>query len=119
MRGNIDVESGSAQRGKIGDGRLRAGQHDEIGVARKRLARPHVNEIDVGLSIERIEIVEIRDMRQDGNDDPNPRVRLWRSAPFECERILGGQQARIGEMRHQTQRLPSGRLRDARHALGE
>ena len=42
-----------------------------------------------------------------------------RPALLERQRILRRQQARIGEIRHQAERLPSGRLRDALHARGK
>ena len=69
MRGDIDVKAGGAQRGKIGDGRLRARQDHEIGVAGKRRSRPQPNQIDRGLGLQRIEIVEIGNVRQDRHGD--------------------------------------------------
>ena len=80
MGGDVDVEAGGAQRRKIGDCRLRAGQHDQIGVAGQRAAGPHADEFDRGLGIERIEIVEIGDVRQDRHGDAYARVFLRRPA---------------------------------------
>ena len=98
MRGNIDVESGGAQHRKVGDGRFRAGQHHEIGVAGQRRTRAHANEIDVGLGVERIEIVEISDMRQNRDCDTHPRLRLRRPALLQRERVLRRQQAGVGKV---------------------
>ena len=69
MRDDVDIEARLAQRGEVGDGRLGARQDNEIGVARERLARPHPHELDARLGVERIEIVEIGDMRQQRNGD--------------------------------------------------
>ena len=69
MRGDVDVEAGAAQNREIGDRRLRAGQHHEIGIARERRTRPHVHQIDRGLGRERIEVVEVGDVRQDRHRD--------------------------------------------------
>ena len=41
MRLDVDVPALRAQEREIADGGFRAGQDDEIGVARDRLARPH------------------------------------------------------------------------------
>ena len=69
MRGDVDVEAGAAQNRKIRDRRLRAGQHHEIGIARERRTRPHVLQINRGLGRERIEVVEVGDVRQDRHRD--------------------------------------------------
>ena len=116
MRGDVDIESGRTQGREIGDGGLRAGQHDEIGIAGQRRARTNAHELDVAFRVERIEIVEIGDVRQDRDSDAHARVRLRRRTLLERQRILRRQQARIGKIRHQAERLPSGGLRDVLHA---
>ena len=78
MRGDVDVEAGAAQSRKIRDRRLRAGQHDEIGIARERRTRPHAHQINRGLGRERIEIVEIGDVRQDRHRDFDAPESCWR-----------------------------------------
>ena len=88
----------------------------EIGIAGQRRARPHANEIDRGLGIERIEIVEIGDVRQDRHRDAQPRLRFCRPALLERQRILRRQQPRVRKIRHEAERPPSGQLRDALHA---
>ena len=82
-----------AQRGEVGDRRLRARQDDEIGVARQRRARPHRDQLDRGLGVERIEIVEVGDVRQDRHRDAHARLRLRGQRSIERERILGRQTA--------------------------
>ena len=64
MRGEIDVPALRAQEVEIAARRFRAGHDHEVGIARDRLARPHHGEIDAGLQLQRIEIVEIGDPRQ-------------------------------------------------------
>ena len=88
MRGDIDVESRRAQRGEIGDGRFRSGQNDQIGVAGQRRTRPHANELDRGLGVERIEIVEIGDMRQDRHGDAQLCLRFRRMALLQRQRVF-------------------------------
>ncbi len=88
MRGDVDMEPGGAQRLKIGDGRLRTGQQNQVGVAGQRYSRPDANELDSRLGIERIEIVEIGDVRQDRHRDAQARVGLCRPRGIERQRVL-------------------------------
>ena len=85
----------------------------------QRRSRPHPNEIDEGLGIQRIEIVEIGDVRQDRHGDAYARIALRRPVGIKCQRIFRRQEPRLGKERHQAERLPSRQLRDARHAFGE
>ena len=65
MRGNVDVPATCARSvSKIGDGRFRARHNDEIADRQWRAALDH-DQFDVWLRGERIEIVEIGDMRQE------------------------------------------------------
>src|ERR1051326_1992375 len=82
MRGDVDVESGRAQRGEIRNRGFGTWQYDEIGVARQHAACAHANKLDARLGLERIEIVEIGDMRQDRHRDPE--------APLFLPRESGG-----------------------------
>ena len=110
MRGDVDVEAGVAQRVQARDGRLRARQDHEIDVARQRRAGMNADQIDIGLRLQRIEIVEIGDLRQDRHGD----LQLGAFAPFrrmvERQRILGRQMPRVGKIRNEAQRRPAGRL---------
>src|SRR6185437_12030737 len=112
MGNDIDVEARVTQRREIGDGRLRTGQDDEVGVARQRCARLHFDEIDRRLRIERVEIVEICDMRQQRNGNLDARIWLRWTLGRERERIFGRQQPRVGEKWNEAERLPAGRLGD-------
>src|SRR6266852_9400825 len=64
MSEQVDVPTLRAQSGKISERRFRAREHDEIGVGRQRPPRFDDVQRDVGLSRQRIEIVEIGDARQ-------------------------------------------------------
>jgi hypothetical protein len=63
MRDDIDVEAGVAQHSEIGDGCLRARQDDKVCIAGQRCPRMDLDEVDGRLRIERIEVVEIGDVR--------------------------------------------------------
>ena len=65
---------------------------------------------------QRIEVVEVRHMRVGQDDDAHFGVGLRRTWSIDRKRILGWQPRRIGEVRHEPERAPSGQLRDARHA---
>ena len=58
-------------------------------------------------------------MRQDRHGDAQARVGLYWTRGIERQRIFRRQQPRVGKKRHQTERLPSRQLRDARHAFGK
>src|SRR5262245_64026557 len=119
MRVNVDIEAGFAERGKAGHGRPGARQDDEIGIAGQRLAGADAIETDRRLGLERVEIVEIGDMRQDGDGDPEARAGLRRTGTVERERILSWQEARFGKVGYEPQDLPAGHRFDSRHAIGE
>ena len=119
MRGDVDVKAGGAQRSEIGDGRLRARQDHKIDVAGQCRSGPQPDQIDRRLGLQRIEIIEIGDVRQDRHRDAHPRLRFFRPLLFERQRIFGGQPSRIGEKRNQSERCPTGHLRDTRHCRGK
>src|SRR5581483_7934544 len=81
MRRNIAIKTGGPQRRETGDGRLRARQDDEIGSAGKRSAWRYAHELDVGPGLQRIEIVEIGDVRQDRHGNAHAPVRPASSGP--------------------------------------
>jgi len=70
------------------------------------------DEIDIGFRLQRIEVVEIGDLRQDRHGD----LELGALAPFlfviERQSVLGRQVTRLGKIRHETQRRPAGGLND-------
>ena len=69
MRLQVDVPAGRAQGREVGDGRLRARQDDQRGVAGDRLAGPEEDEIDALFQPQRIEVVEVGDARIGEHDD--------------------------------------------------
>ena len=139
MGPEVDVPAEFPERGEIGDGRLRARQDDQRGVARHRLVRPEKDEIDTGIEAQRIEIVEIGDTRIGQHDDAPGALKLFRTASLRLahaheraggsrsgrrrysqpQRILCRQSMRGVEKRHQAQRLPAGVTGDRLHAVVE
>jgi len=97
-----------AQGGEVGQGRLRAGQQDEVCRDRERAAGRHDLDRDVGLGAERVEIVEIGDARQAWHGDQHALAgapgRLHR---VEGDGILGRQRARGREPRHDAEGGPA------------
>ena len=87
MGEEVDVPALRAEKGKIGDRRLAAGQDDEIG-DRQRLAGVHEDEPHVGLQPQRIEIVEIGDAREHRHGDASRGAVGARFAVAEAERVL-------------------------------
>ena len=74
MRLDVDVPPPASQFSQIGEGRLRAGEHDEIGVEGKGVVRGDELDIDVVFGDERIEVVEVGDSRKSWHDDANRSV---------------------------------------------
>src|SRR5580704_19180075 len=115
----VDVESSIAQSCEISDRRFRAWQYDEIGVAGDRAARSNANDFNRRLGIERIEIVEIGNVRQDRHSDPDSCARLRWPVLLQRQRILRGEQVRVWEKRKQTERFPTGHQGNALHTGSE
>ena len=105
MRQEIDVPALRAQKGEIAARGFRAGDDDEAHVAGNGFARPHHHEIDAGLELERIEIVEIGDPRQRETGDL-ALARLARIA--QAQRILGRQLAGAREPGQHAEAAPCG-----------
>ena len=66
----------------------------------------------VGFRLQRIEIVEIGDLRQDRHGDLELRALAPRLRMIERQRILGRQMPRVGKIRHEAERRPAGRRDD-------
>ncbi len=100
MRGDVDVPALLAQCGEIGDGRLRPRQDDQVADGEGAAALDH-DEVDIGLGRQRIEIVEIGDMRQERDGNPDlaaaPRV----AGTNKIVGVFGGQGPRAVEERHE------------------
>src|SRR5580658_1467812 len=112
----VDVESSVKQRREIRNRCFRAWEHNQIGIARNWIARPDADNVNCRLGIERIEIVEIGNVRQYRDSDPDSCARLRWPVLLQRQRILGGEQVRVWEKRKQTERFPTGHLRNALHA---
>ena len=119
MGPQVDVPAEFPQRREIGDGRLRSRQDDQRGVARHRLMRPEKDQIDAGFQSKRIEIVEVGDARIDQHGDAQPAVGAGDSTVLQDHRVFRRQSMRVGEERHQAQRLPACAVGDERHAVVE
>ena len=92
---------------------------DEIGIAGQGMTRPNAHQIHPGLGVERIEIVEVGDVRQDRDGNLDPCLRLGGACCVERERIFRRQQPGVRKERHKAERPPSGHASDRRHAVGE
>jgi hypothetical protein len=108
MRLQVDVPALAAQRLEIGDRRLGAGQDHRVGVAGQRLAGLHQDELDIGLRLQRIEVVEIRDARQARHRDLDDARAVARRAQREAAAVepggvLGRQARGTREPRHQAE----------------
>ena len=66
----MSMSQPGAKRGKVGDGRLRSRQHDEIADG-QRMSRLHHDDVHVRFRRQRIEVVEISDMRQERYRHPD------------------------------------------------
>src|SRR6185437_9493902 len=119
MRHEIDVEAGVAERREVVDGGLRARENNKCRVARQSGPRLHAHQLDRRLGVERIEIVEIGDVRQDGDRDLDARAGLLRALSRKRKSILGGKKTRAGKKWNEAERLPSRRRSDQLHAAGE
>src|SRR5262249_20332556 len=94
MRQDVDVKAGCPQRGEAGNGGFRSGQNDQICVARKCRTRSRANELDVRLSFQRIEIIEIGDVWKYRHGYANSARGLSRAFALKVERILRRQSPR-------------------------
>src|SRR5579863_43853 len=64
MREQVDIPALSPQEIEVAPGRFRTGKDDQRGISRDGLAWRDQDEIDVGLKLQWIEVVEIRNPRQ-------------------------------------------------------
>ena len=118
MRLDVDVPTLLAQEREVADGRFRARQDDDIGVARDRLSGTDELEPHARLHAERIEIVEIRDARQHRHDDlERGGFRCARS--LEVDGVLGRQPCGLRQPGHDAARRPAGEPVDRRNAVIE
>ena len=98
------------ERLEVGDRRLRAGDEDQVAIARNCLARLDDHDLDIGLGAERVEVVEIGDARQARHRDPDARAGL-RTSPREARaRPPPAAGAASAKVRHDAERRPAGAL---------
>jgi hypothetical protein len=121
MGGNVDVPALLAQERQVGDGRFRAGQQHQVGVAGQRPARPEQVDRHVGLGAQRVEIVEIGDPRQERHDDADRPARPAGAGGIvvEAHGVLGGQLAGRGEERQHAKAAEAGAILYDAEAAGE
>ena len=117
MGSNVDVKTGAAQRRKVCNGRFRARQNNERGIPGQRRRGPHPHQLDRRLGIERVEVIEIGNVRQDRNGNPHARLRFFGRGSIERERIFGGKHSCVSEEGNEAERFPACCLRDLCHAV--
>ena len=118
MREDVGVPALLAHRFKVGDRRLRAGDEDQVAIARNRSPGLDDQYIDVRLGAKRVEVVEVGDARQSRHGDSDCRARLRRFIG-EAEDIFSRQARSRGKIGHDPERGPAGALRDLRHSVIE
>src|SRR5207248_4949356 len=129
MHQQVDVPPLIAQENEIGQGRLRAGQDYQRGIARQGLGRPDQYELYAGFGTQRIEIVEIGDAGEQRRGDLDAAPLTRRASPWPAlaahawegqgHTVLGGEQCGVGEIRHDTKTREAGTLADRRDAAVE
>ena len=107
--------------GEVIEGRLRARQHHDVGIPRQRAGEGRHHEIDRWLHPERVEVVDVRDARQQRDDDLDAAARRGdpRAVAVEAHGVLGRQAARRFEPRHNAPAGPAGSPLDLPHAVVE
>ena len=71
MGGEIDIPALLPQVSEIGNGCLGAGENNQVRIARQRLTRRHHDEVHIRLGDQRVEIVEVGNMGQARNGNPD------------------------------------------------
>src|SRR6516165_10470621 len=134
MRQKIDVPPLAAQEPEIADCRLGTGQDHQRGVTRQRMPGPDHHDLDPRLEFQRVEIVEIGDVRQerDRNADatspltlllhgslPLPACRERVRVRGQREGVFGWESHRRGKIRHHPETTQSGALAERADAALE
>jgi hypothetical protein len=88
MRGNVDIKACVAERGQVGNRRLRAEQDDEIDIAGKGVTGPNPNQLDRWFGLQRVEIVEVGHMRKNWDRDLDPCLCLYGRRPVERQSVF-------------------------------
>lgn len=118
MRENVDVPALGPERGQIGDRRLGTRKHDQRRFRRNRLTWRNHPQLDTGLELQWVEVVEIGNARQDRTGD-QPRPRPVLPPALEDHRVLARQPRGRCQPRHHAEAPPARKLLDPGIAIGE
>eukprot|EP01136_Pigoraptor_vietnamica_P026946 Opistho-1_new@82592 len=118
MGKNVDIPALRANRRQIGQRCLGSRQHDQRGLRRDRLAGRHHHHLHIGFQHQRVEVVEVRDARQDRAGDQDTPLRPFDRA-LQPHRILAGQPRGGGQPVHQPIAGPEAALLDLAIAVRE
>ncbi len=116
--GDVDVPALGAEVGEVGDGRLGAGDQDQVGVAGQGAAGADDVHADAGVGLQGVEVVEIGDPVEAGDGDLEAGARGGGLAG-EVHDVLGGQAPSVGEPWQDAQGGPAGAGGDDVHAFGK
>ncbi len=116
---DVDGEAGGAQAARSAMVDFRAGEDDEVGVGGEDGACAKAEEVDGGLGVERVEVVEVGDVGQDRDGDAEAAAAAGVGGAGEGEGVLGGQAGGGVDVGHEAERGPAGAGGDQRHAVGE
>ena len=110
VRLQVDVPALRAEELEVGDRRLAAGQDDEVRIERQRPTRRDEFELHLRLEPQRVEVVEVRDVRHVRDRDPNARAfaRVASAGMLQLHGIFRRQRSSRMQPRHDAERRPAG-----------
>ena len=100
VRADVDVPALRPHHGKVGEGRLGAGQDHQVGIARQGLAARHEVDRHVGLGDQRVEVVEVGDARDNRHRHLDAGAVALFGRALDGQGVLGRQAAGVGEIGH-------------------
>ena len=112
VRPDVHVPALRSEETHVADGRLRAGQDHEVGVARQGVTRRHEPHLDPGFGDQRIQIVEVGDTREHRDRGHEGRVGPGLGVAAHRHRVLRWQPVRMLEVRHHPETREAGPAAD-------
>ena len=117
MGGKIEVPALRPEIGQIGQGRLAAGQDDQIRISREGTTWGHEVQSDTRLRDQWVEIVEVGDPRQHWHHDFDLRTRWADRGRIQRDRVFGGQAASFRKKGDDPKRRKAAVLTDRLHSF--
>ncbi len=119
----VDVPALRAEEFEIGDGGFAAGKDDQRRIERQRLTWRNEQQFDLRLRPQWVEVIEVRDVGQPGNDDTNAISRATgngrNAGLIELHGIFSRKRAGLMQPGHDAKSLPSGAAFDRPQAVIE